>query len=124
MLNGYHTEDSAAAEDDGPYNQEEYERYKARLQAKLDESLDDIKHLDNLQKITQKNRRRLAEQKAASEPLTPLTVLNQLNDAVKELEQIDTDLHQAEEDARSCRQGLADLERGWQRRLEAPRLAA
>jgi len=124
VLNGYHTEVSAAVEDDAPYNDEEYERYKARLEAKLEEANDDITHLKTLQKITVRNRNRLEEQKAASEPFPPMAVLNQLDDTVKELEQIDTDLQQAEEDLRCCRQGLADLERGWQRRLEAPRLAA
>ena len=115
---------ASAVEDDEPYNDEEYERYKARLEAKFEEANDDITHLKTLQKITVRNRNRLEEQKAASEPFPPMAVLNQLDDTVKELEQIDTDLQQAEEDLRCCRQGLADLERGWQRRLEAPRLAA
>jgi len=106
------------------YDLEEYERLVARLESKLTESVDEAEHLRTLKRITLKNKRRLLEQKAANEPSPSLALLNQLDDAEKELEQIEIDLRQAEEDELSCRVGLDDLKRSWQRRQEATQLAA
>jgi O-acetyl-ADP-ribose deacetylase (regulator of RNase III) len=115
---------AAGAQEHGAWDLEEYERLKARLESKLAESSDDIQHLENLKRITLKNKRRLLEQKAVAEPFPSTGLLNQIDEAEREIEQIEIDLHQAEEDELSCKAGLADLERGWVRRLEATLIAA
>jgi O-acetyl-ADP-ribose deacetylase (regulator of RNase III) len=122
-LTGYQTNDSADQDEDGPYLQEEYERLRSRLEAKLEEANNDLEHLKSLQEITVRRRNDLQEKKALNGTLTPSAVILELEDAEKELDQIEIDLEQAEEDKASCENGLKALVRGWQRRLVHPSLA-
>jgi O-acetyl-ADP-ribose deacetylase (regulator of RNase III) len=114
---------------DGPANEEEYKRFRTRFETKLEEADADITSLERRYGILKRSKNTLEDQIALMQPTPSTALLNQLDQAEKELEQVRRELDEAEADRETCRRGLRNLERTWQHEsdptslIQAPTLA-